>query len=45
MTSSRALEPRFVVFDEPTTALDVIVQQAIMATIKSLQQLQASLHY
>ncbi len=35
-----ALEPRFIVFDEPTTALDVIVQAAIMATIKSLQQTQ-----
>jgi oligopeptide/dipeptide ABC transporter ATP-binding protein len=35
-----ALEPRFVVFDEPTTALDVIVQQAVMETIKSLQRTQ-----
>lgn len=32
-----ALEPRFIVFDEPTTALDVIVQKAVMNTIKSLQ--------
>ncbi|MEO8897699.1 MAG: ABC transporter ATP-binding protein [Candidatus Dormibacter sp.] len=32
-----ALEPRFIVFDEPTTALDVIVQGAIMQTIKDLQ--------
>ncbi len=35
-----ALEPRFIVFDEPTTALDVIVQGAIMATIKALQRSQ-----
>ena len=33
-----ALEPRLIVFDEPTTALDVIVQQAVMQTIKDLQQ-------
>jgi oligopeptide/dipeptide ABC transporter ATP-binding protein len=33
-----ALEPRMIVFDEPTTALDVIVQQAVMATIKDLQR-------
>jgi oligopeptide/dipeptide ABC transporter ATP-binding protein len=32
-----ALEPRLVVFDEPTTALDVIVQQAVIQTIKDLQ--------
>jgi oligopeptide/dipeptide ABC transporter ATP-binding protein len=32
-----ALQPRLVVFDEPTTALDVIVQQAVMQTIKDLQ--------
>jgi len=32
-----ALRPRLVVFDEPTTALDVIVQQAVMQTIKDLQ--------
>jgi oligopeptide/dipeptide ABC transporter ATP-binding protein len=32
-----ALTPRLIVFDEPTTALDVIVQQAVMATIKDLQ--------
>jgi oligopeptide/dipeptide ABC transporter ATP-binding protein len=32
-----ALEPRLIVFDEPTTALDVIVQQAVMRTIKDLQ--------
>ena len=25
-----SLEPRLIVFDEPTTALDVIVQQAVM---------------
>jgi oligopeptide/dipeptide ABC transporter ATP-binding protein len=33
-----ALSPRLVVFDEPTTALDVIVQQAVMATIRDLQR-------
>ncbi len=33
-----ALEPRLIVFDEPTTALDVIVQRAVMATIKELQR-------
>jgi oligopeptide/dipeptide ABC transporter ATP-binding protein len=33
-----ALDPRLVVFDEPTTALDVIVQDAVMRTIKELQQ-------
>jgi peptide/nickel transport system ATP-binding protein len=32
-----ALEPRLIVFDEPTTALDVIVQQAVMQTIRELQ--------
>lgn len=32
-----ALEPRLIVFDEPTTALDVIVQAALMDTIKALQ--------
>ncbi len=32
-----ALEPRMIVFDEPTTALDVIVQAAVMQTIKELQ--------
>jgi oligopeptide/dipeptide ABC transporter ATP-binding protein len=32
-----ALQPRLIVFDEPTTALDVIVQQAVMQTIKDLQ--------
>jgi oligopeptide/dipeptide ABC transporter ATP-binding protein len=32
-----ALEPRLVVLDEPTTALDVIVQQALMRTIRDLQ--------
>ncbi|MEO6702055.1 MAG: ABC transporter ATP-binding protein [Jatrophihabitantaceae bacterium] len=32
-----ALEPRLIVFDEPTTALDVIVQAAVMRTIKKLQ--------
>jgi oligopeptide/dipeptide ABC transporter ATP-binding protein len=33
-----ALEPRMIVFDEPTTALDVIVQQAVMRTVKDLQR-------
>lgn len=33
-----ALEPRLIVFDEPTTALDVIVQRAVMETIKKLQR-------
>ena len=33
-----ALEPRLIVFDEPTTALDVIVQQAVVKTIKELQK-------
>ncbi|HEX4059734.1 MAG TPA: ABC transporter ATP-binding protein [Streptosporangiaceae bacterium] len=33
-----ALGPRLVVFDEPTTALDVIVQGAVMDTIRELQR-------
>jgi oligopeptide/dipeptide ABC transporter ATP-binding protein len=33
-----SLQPRMIVFDEPTTALDVIVQQAVMQTIKDLQR-------
>lgn len=33
-----SLEPRLIVFDEPTTALDVIVQGAVMQTIKDLQR-------
>ena len=33
-----ALEPNLVVFDEPTTALDVMVQQQVMKTIKVLQR-------
>jgi oligopeptide/dipeptide ABC transporter ATP-binding protein len=33
-----ALEPRLIVFDEPTTALDVIVQKSVMETIKDLQR-------
>jgi len=33
-----ALEPRMIIFDEPTTALDVIVQKAVMGTIKDLQR-------
>jgi len=32
-----ALDPRLVVFDEPTTALDVIVQHAVIETIQELQ--------
>jgi peptide/nickel transport system ATP-binding protein len=35
-----ALQPRLIVFDEPTTALDVIVQKAVMETIKELQRAQ-----
>jgi len=33
-----ALDPRFVVFDEPTTALDVLVQASVMRTISELQR-------
>jgi peptide/nickel transport system ATP-binding protein len=33
-----SLEPRLMVFDEPTTALDVLVQHAVMDTIIELQQ-------
>lgn len=33
-----ALEPQLVVFDEPTTALDVLVQRSVVDTIRSLQQ-------
>ncbi len=33
-----SLEPRLVVFDEPTTALDVLVQHAVMDTILELQR-------
>lgn len=33
-----ALRPPLLVMDEPTTALDVVVQQEIMAQIKDLQQ-------
>jgi oligopeptide/dipeptide ABC transporter ATP-binding protein len=33
-----ALDPRLIVFDEPTTALDVIVQQAVLETIRDLQR-------
>ncbi|WP_435746248.1 ABC transporter ATP-binding protein [Microbacterium sp. PMB16] len=32
-----SLEPQLMVFDEPTTALDVLVQHAVMDTIKELQ--------
>jgi peptide/nickel transport system ATP-binding protein len=31
------LEPRLMVFDEPTTALDVLVQHSVMRTIRQLQ--------
>ncbi|WP_102193271.1 ABC transporter ATP-binding protein [Microbacterium aurantiacum] len=33
-----SLEPQLMVFDEPTTALDVLVQHAVMDTIRELQQ-------
>jgi oligopeptide/dipeptide ABC transporter ATP-binding protein len=33
-----SLQPRMIIFDEPTTALDVIVQKAVMQTIKDLQR-------
>jgi len=33
-----SLEPQLVVFDEPTTALDVLVQHAVMDTIIELQK-------
>ena len=33
-----SLEPRLMVFDEPTTALDVLVQRAVMDTITALQE-------
>ncbi|WP_434810749.1 ABC transporter ATP-binding protein [Microbacterium sp. bgisy189] len=33
-----ALRPSLLIMDEPTTALDVVVQQEIMAQIKDLQQ-------
>jgi peptide/nickel transport system ATP-binding protein len=33
-----SLEPRLIVFDEPTTALDVVVQHAVIQTIKELQR-------
>ncbi len=33
-----ALDPKLIVFDEPTTALDVIVQAAVIDTIKELQR-------
>ncbi|WP_406437714.1 ABC transporter ATP-binding protein [Streptomyces sp. NBC_01613] len=32
-----SLEPRLMVFDEPTTALDVMVQHSVMRTIRELQ--------
>lgn len=32
-----SLEPRLMVFDEPTTALDVMVQHAVMRTVRELQ--------
>ena len=33
-----SLQPRLIVFDEPTTALDVMVQAAVVQTIKELQR-------
>lgn len=33
-----SLEPKLIVFDEPTTALDVIVQAAVIETIRELQR-------
>ncbi|MHB1172473.1 MAG: ABC transporter ATP-binding protein [Lacisediminihabitans sp.] len=35
-----SLEPQLMVFDEPTTALDVLVQHAVMSTIRQLQKLE-----
>ncbi len=32
-----ALDPQLVIFDEPTTALDVLAQEAVIATIRELQ--------
>ena len=33
-----SLEPKLMVFDEPTTALDVLVQHEVMNTIRELQK-------
>jgi peptide/nickel transport system ATP-binding protein len=33
-----SLEPKLMIFDEPTTALDVLVQHAVMNTIRGLQK-------
>ncbi len=33
-----ALDPRLVIFDEPTTALDVIVAEAVLGVIRELQR-------
>jgi oligopeptide/dipeptide ABC transporter ATP-binding protein len=33
-----ALDPRLIVFDEPTTALDVLVQKSVIETIRTLQR-------
>lgn len=33
-----SLEPKLMVFDEPTTALDVLVQHEVMSTIRELQK-------
>jgi len=33
-----SLQPRLMIFDEPTTALDVLVQHAVMNTIRDLQK-------
>lgn len=35
---SLALNPRFVLLDEPTTGLDVVVQQSILRNLKDLQR-------
>lgn len=35
-----ALKPRFVLLDEPTTGLDVIVQRSILDNVRALQQAQ-----
>jgi len=35
-----ALQPKFVLLDEPTTGLDVLVQKEIMASLKELQRKQ-----
>ena len=37
-----ALQPRFVLLDEPTTGLDVLVQRTILDNIRELQSSRAS---